>query len=142
MLILLHYKLYFRIVSCLVTSLCLLILMETSFSFLIQIDHLVSLWCVRRSRNPDSTEREISADLCCNGLRISSNWEGDLCCNGLRVSSVDHCRFVFKGRGKFSIRLQASPEDWDDANTTLLQWPWYCSGVVLELFQFLVLSGL
>ena len=50
--------------------------------------------------------------------------------------------FVFKRTGKFSIRPQASTGGWNEANTALLQRRWYCSGVVMVLFQFLVLSGL
>ena len=40
---------------------------------------------------------------------------------------------------KFLIKLQASAGCWNEANTTLLQWRWYCSMIVLALFQFRLL---
>ena len=47
------------------------------------------------------------------------------------------CEFFVKGRGNFSIRLQATSRDWDNANATLLQRRWYCRRFALALFQYL-----
>ena len=50
--------------------------------------------------------------------------------------------FFKKGQDSSRSASKKAQRDWDEATTTWLQQHWYCSGIVLVLFQFLVLSGL